>query len=72
MTRIECEQKILEKLDEIREIYLQYNPGGDYLSLFCSKSGTSVNNEYWDGGMDEYTPIRAVKYQEEDDDDSLL
>lgn len=71
MTRQECERKILERLEEIREIYLQYNPGGDYLALFCSKSGLCTNNEWWEGGQDEYTPIRASKYEEEDDD-SLL
>lgn len=69
MTRKECEQKILEKIDEIMAIYLQYNPDGDYLSISCRRSGAFVNNEYWEGGNDEYIPIYVAKYEEEDEDD---
>lgn len=46
LTRKECEASILEKLDEIKEIYLQYNPNGDYLSctLFCKDEYAYVDN----------------------------
>ena len=57
MTREECENLIAEKLHEIAEIYLQYNPAGKYLSLtFTSTDADEANeatrfyqfnNEYW-------------------------
>ena len=54
MTREECEKLIAEKLHEIAEIYLQYNPAGKYLSLTFQVNKADetnhhyqFNNEYW-------------------------
>ena len=54
MTREECEKLIVEKLHEIAEIYLQYNPAGKYLNLTFqvnkadeAKHHYQFNNEYW-------------------------
>lgn len=67
MTRQECEEKILEKLEEIKEIYKEYNPDGKLLSMFYSyldiseRDFINVNNAYWDGGDDEKRPINASR-----------
>lgn len=58
MTREECEKLIAEKLHEIAEIYLQYNPAGKYLSLTFLVTNADeaneaerhyqFNNKYWE------------------------
>lgn len=57
MTRAECEKLIAEKLHEITDIYLQYNPDGKYLTLYFQRddNGTyyAFGNEYWDEAKDE-------------------
>ena len=65
MTRQECEDKILEKLEEIVEIYHEYNPNGEYLAMFYHLHGVNVNNEYWDGGNDEDHVVNARKVETE-------
>ena len=48
MNHAECVKAIKEKLDEISEIYHQYNPDGKYLSLCLSDDGWAMfNNHYW-------------------------
>ena len=51
MKREKCEKLILEKLKEIKDIYLEYNPKGEYLSLSIivekNKSYLSFNNQYY-------------------------
>lgn len=37
MERKECEKLIFKKLKEIKDIYLQYNPQGDFLKLCFMK-----------------------------------
>ena len=52
LTREECENLINEKLHEIVEIYHQYNPEGQYITLYYSDQAEGVfygfNNRYWD------------------------
>lgn len=45
MTRIEAEERIMEKLKEIREIALEYAPEDQYLSLFFMDGHISITNE---------------------------
>ena len=42
MTRAECEDKILEKLDEIDEIAREYNQKAYHLSMYIIGSAASV------------------------------
>lgn len=43
MTKQECEQKILTNLMEIANVYMQYNPDGDYLDLAFIASSDGVS-----------------------------
>ena len=64
MERKECEEKMMEKLKEIVDIYKQYNPKGDYLSMCYTEFGIMINNEFYSNdkekpiniflGVDEY------------------
>lgn len=47
MTREECERAIAEEVEKIWDIYKQYNPNADTLSLHITKAIILVNNEYW-------------------------
>lgn len=47
MTREECENRILDKLEEIEAIAKEYDPKAS-LSLFVKTGYYHVNNEYWD------------------------
>ena len=47
MTREECENRILDKLEEIEEIAKEYDPKAR-LSLFVDNGHYHVNNQYWD------------------------
>ena len=63
MTREECEKRILEKLKEIKEIYEEYNPNADYLSLFVRKDFLQFNNVYW--AEDSKHPLNGYDYLKE-------
>ena len=63
MTRNECEQKIAEKLLEIKEIYHQYNSSGEYMHLVVTNDYISAVNEYY--GEDFEKPIDFKKYEGE-------
>jgi hypothetical protein len=39
MTRQECEAKLISLADQMRKVYLEYNPAGDYLSAGIDSSG---------------------------------
>jgi len=70
IARKECELAILDKLQEIVDIYHDYNPDGEYLSLsYNAIDGDvfkSVNNCYWvDENSDSKLPISAVRQNEE-------
>ena len=47
MTREECENRILDKLEEIEEIAKEYDPNVS-LTLFVENGYYHVNNPYWD------------------------
>ena len=48
MTRQECEKKLLELADQMREVYLEYNPAGDFMSAFIDADGyISVDDTYF-------------------------
>ena len=49
MTRIECENQILEKLKEIKDIAKEYDKSKDfYLSMTVVNDYISLNNVYWE------------------------
>ena len=47
MTREECENRILDKLEEIETIAKEYDPNAS-LSIFIENGHYHVNNQYWD------------------------
>ena len=47
MTREECENRILDKLEEIEAIAKEYDSKAR-LSLFVDNGHYHVNNQYWD------------------------
>ena len=47
MTREECENRILDKLEEIEAIAREYDPKARS-SLFVENGHYHVNNQYWD------------------------
>lgn len=51
MDRKTCEEKIAEKIQEIMDIYLEYEPDGDYLAITINSKErvASVNNDHWEG-----------------------
>lgn len=70
MTRQECEKKILEKLEEIVDIYHEYHPSGRYLNLdyMSDEDGDfyGFNNRYWvfddpdsEDGEDKDIPVKV-------------
>lgn len=60
MTRIECENRILELLEEIDNIYRTYSPEGG-LSLFTDENGElHANNQYWE----DLPPIRVTRFDD--------
>lgn len=57
MEKKELVETIAKKLNEIKNLYYEVYPEGDYLSLFFGKNSISFNNEHWEGGEDENYPI---------------
>lgn len=39
MTRQECEKKMLALAEQMRAVYMQYNPAGDFLNMIADQSG---------------------------------
>lgn len=57
MNRKECENQLLEKLSEIKDIAKQYDKSGEfYLSLFIMDDHLVVSNRYYKNTK---TPINA-------------
>ena len=54
MTREECERKIFEKMLEIVDIYKEYNPEGEYLTLCMLNDDLFANNRYYDDSSVDY------------------
>lgn len=66
MTREECEKAIAEQTEKIWDIYKEYNPQADSLSLHITRELILVNNEYWKG--DANKPLtRAFERVKHDD-----
>ncbi len=63
MTKKECEKIILGLMGTIREVYKQYNPDGEYLTLSI-KETLSFNNSHWIGGNDEHKPVDITFFQD--------
>lgn len=68
MKREKCEKLILEKLKEINDIYLEYNPKGEYLNLSIivekNKSYLSFNNQYYEEDKKNPIDVWVVKIKE--------
>ena len=61
MNREECENKILEKLKEIKDIAKQYDKSEEfYLNLTIYEYYMTVNNTYWETE----TPLDAIGYND--------
>ena len=51
LSRIECESAILRKMKEIIDIYHEYDPDGDYISLcMINNKSIHVNNISYEDG----------------------
>ena len=68
MKREKCEKLIFHKLKEIKDIYLEYNPKGEYLSLSIivekNKSYLSFNNQYYEEDKKKPIDFWGVKIKE--------
>ena len=61
MNREECENKILEKLKEIKDIAKQYDKSEEfYLNMTIYEDYMAVNNTYWEAE----TPLDAIGYND--------
>ena len=61
MNREECENQILEKLKEIKDIVKQYDTSEEfYLSMSIYDDVMAVNNTYWETE----TPLDAIEYND--------
>ena len=48
MTRLECEKKLLSLAEQMRAVYLEYNPAGDFLTATIDADGyISVDDAYF-------------------------
>ena len=51
LSRIECESAILRKMKEIIDIYHEYNPDGNYISLcMIDNKSIHINNVSYEDG----------------------
>ena len=61
MNREECENKILEKLKEIKDIAKQYDKSEElYLSISIYDDSMSINNDYWETE----TPLEITEFED--------
>lgn len=59
MTRIECENQILEKLKEIKAIAKKYDKSEEfYLSITIYEDCIAINNAHWETE----TPLEVTEY----------
>lgn len=56
MNRAECEAKLAALMIEAWEVYKQYNPEGEYLTMDIINGKVSANNSYW--AEDKEKPIQ--------------
>lgn len=59
MTRKEVEEKILGLLEEVRKVYLEYNPDGKQLNIGVLNKSLWAFNDYWNTEKD--FPIDCYK-----------
>lgn len=52
MKREQTEKTILRLMEVIRDVYKEYNPEGEYLTLTFMEDTIYFNNEYWSGDTD--------------------
>lgn len=57
MTREELQKEIAKRVKDIRKLYYEEYPEGDYLIMHFEKNIVSFNNRHWEGGEDEKYPI---------------
>ena len=61
MNRKECENKILEKLKEIKDIVKEYDNSNErYLCIYIIDDYISCNNRYWETN----TPIHFDEFDD--------
>lgn len=64
-----CEARILEKLLEIRDIMLEYDPSSTYLNLTILDNMLSFNNNYWEYNVDKqinfFTGLNSARKDKE-------
>ena len=61
MNREECENQILEKLKEIKDIAKEYDKSKDfYLSMTVVNDYISLNNVYWETE----TPLEITEFED--------
>lgn len=53
MNKEELTREIARRLKEIRELYYEEYPDGDFLDLYFRRNVVSFNNAYWEGAEDE-------------------
>ncbi len=62
MTRIECENQILEKLKEIKAIAKKYDKSEEfYLLMSIYDDYIAINNTHWETE----TPLNVAQYNDE-------
>ena len=68
MTKEVVEMKMVDKVKELIEIYKEYNPNGDYLSIgiFIKSGHININNTYWDEDVD--APVNVCINEENEND----
>jgi hypothetical protein len=65
MTRAECEDKIKDLFNQIVDVYKEYNPNGQYLSVSLTDGCCFLNNacygkgENYDQGADYDIPVNT-------------
>lgn len=57
MTREELTREIAKKLKDVRELYYEVYPEGNYLTMCIRRNVVMFNNRHWEGGEDEEYPI---------------
>ena len=57
MTKEELTREIAKRVKEIRELYYEVYPEGDYLTLHFTKNVVSFNNSHWEKRKDADFPI---------------
>ena len=65
MLRTECEEAILSKLIEIKDIAKTYDNNLEYLSLTIFEDSVTFNNNYWEGHKKINVPNTDKEYVED-------